>query len=85
MPRAIPLATRQAVLRGGQRGLSPQTLAQRFHLPVRTVYHLLRQGRLQGQAQPPAYHRPPQARRPPRPSSCKPRPFASSTTTGAAR
>jgi hypothetical protein len=60
MPRAIPLPIRQAVLRAAHRGLSPEALAQRFHLPLRTVYHLLQLGRGHGgQAPPPAYHRPP--------------------------
>ena len=46
MPRAIAVPIRQAVLRGHQGGLSALTLAQRFQLPVRTVYRLLRSGEL---------------------------------------
>ena len=34
MPRAIPLTIRQALLKASQRGLSPQALAERFHLPT---------------------------------------------------
>src|ERR1700751_2910957 len=60
MPRAIPPTVRQAVLRGHQRGLDPTALAQRFRLPLRTVYHLLRLGRDHGGGvPPPAYQGPP--------------------------
>src|SRR5437764_10583382 len=60
MPRAIPPTVCQAVCLGHQRGLAPALLAERFHLPLRTVYHVLRRGLdPDGQAPPPAYHRPP--------------------------
>jgi hypothetical protein len=41
MPCAIPVAIRRAILCGAKRGESVAVLAQRFHLPQRTVRHLI--------------------------------------------
>ena len=60
MAGAVPLPIRQALVRGHQKGDSAPALALQFHLPLRTVYHILRQARLQdGQVAAAAYHVPP--------------------------
>jgi hypothetical protein len=84
MPRAIPLPVRQALLHGHQRGVAAAALARQFRLPLRTVYHLLRQARLrQGQVTAPAYHAPAPAPGRRSPSSVRPGHSANSTPNGA--
>jgi hypothetical protein len=47
MPASIPVAIRRAILRGARNGATVAVLAGRFHLPERTVRHLIQ--RLAGQ------------------------------------
>jgi hypothetical protein len=61
--RAVALAVRRALWQASQQGLTPSELADRFHLPPRTVRHLLCLARNHaGQMPPPAYHTGPRQR-----------------------
>jgi hypothetical protein len=56
MPRAIPLPIRQSLWESSQAGVSTAELARRFHLPQRTVRHLVKTTRdNNGQVACPAY------------------------------
>ena len=48
MPGALPIPVRQALWRRWQRGQSATTMAEDLHIPVRTVYSLLRRFRRGG-------------------------------------
>jgi hypothetical protein len=56
MPAPLPLAVRQRIFQGLQRGLSPAALAQQLDLPQRTVRALSARFRAGAQALHPSYH-----------------------------
>ena len=58
MPAPVSPVIRQALWAASQQGLGTAALAERFHLPPRTVRHLLQLGRSHaGQIPDAAYHR----------------------------